>query len=105
MHIQIVSFHLQDLSDRDYREVCDSLAPTFAALSGLISKTWLADEATNTYGGVYTWLDREAMEAFAGTDLFRGFVADPHFVDITSNDFAVLDGPTAVTRVRAAVAA
>ncbi|MGH3144571.1 MAG: GNAT family N-acetyltransferase, partial [Rubrobacter sp.] len=28
------------------------LAPAFADLPGLVSKTWLADEETNTYGGV-----------------------------------------------------
>ena len=105
MHIQIVTFHLRDLDDSEYREICDHLAPTFAAVSGLVSKTWLADEATNTYGGVYTWLDRAAMGAFAATDLFKGFVSDPRFADITSLDFGVLDGPTAVTRERATLAA
>ena len=68
-------------------------------------KTWLADEPTDTYGGVYTWNDRQAMEAFADTELFKGFVADPHFIDITARDFAVLDGPTAVTHRHAALAA
>ena len=77
MHVQIVNFRLEAMTDREYREVCDSLAPAFAALPGLVSKTWLADEASNTYGGVYTWRDRQAMEAFADTDLFKGFVADP----------------------------
>jgi quinol monooxygenase YgiN len=105
VHVQIVSFHLEAMTDREYREVCDSLAPAFAALPGLVSKTWLADEASNTYGGVYTWRDHQAMEAFAHTDLFKGFVADPHFIDIAARDFAVLDGPTAVTHRQAALAA
>ena len=34
------------------------LAPHFAALPGLRSKVWLADAASGTYGGVYTWADR-----------------------------------------------
>jgi quinol monooxygenase YgiN len=105
VHVQIVTFQLEAMTDRDYREVCDRLAPAFAALPGLVSKTWLADEAGNTYGGVYTWRDRQAMEAFADTDLFKGFVADPHFTDIAAFDFAVLDGPTAVTHRQAALAA
>ena len=105
MHVQIVTFHLEAMSDREYREVCDGLAPAFAALTGLVSKTWLADVPSNTYGGVYTWRDRQAMQAFADTDLFKGFVADPHFSDITARDFAVLDGPTDVTQRGAALAA
>ena len=105
MHVQIVTFRLEAMTDREYRGVCDSLAPAFASLPGLVSKTWLADEPTETYGGVYTWNDRQAMEAFADTELFKGFVADPHFIDITARDFAVLDGPTAVTHRHAALAA
>ena len=105
MHVQIVNFHLEAMTAREYREVCDHLAPAFAALPGLVSKTWLADEASNTYGGVYTWRDEQAMEAFAETDLFKAFVADPHFTDITARDFAILDGPTAVTHGDATLAA
>jgi hypothetical protein len=105
LHYIQTSPSTSDLSATEYREVCDSLAPAFAALPGLVSKTWLADEASSTYGGVYTWRDRQAMEAFADTDLFKGFVADPHFIEITARDFAVLEGPTAVTHRQAAIAA
>lgn len=55
MHIQIVNFNLKGVSEADYRALCDQLAPAFAVMPGLISKVWLADAATNTYGGVYTW--------------------------------------------------
>ncbi len=65
MHIQVVTFHLQGLSDSDFRDACDGWATAFSSVPGLISKVWLADQPTNTYGGVYTWVDREAMEAFA----------------------------------------
>ena len=105
MHIQIVNLNLHDLSDAAYREACDGLAPAFADVPGLISKVWLADEATNTYGGVYTWVDRAAMDAFASSDLFKAIVANPHLVDITSRDFAVIAGPTSVTQARIPAAA
>ena len=105
MHIQIVNFKLRDLSDSDFRAACDGFAPIFAEIPGLISKAWLADEASNTYGGVYTWTDRAAMEAFASSDLFRSIAANPNYVDITSRDFAVLEGPTRVTRQRVPAAA
>ena len=79
MHIQVVNFHLRDLSDADYRSACDGWAPAFAAVPGLISKVWLADAATNTYGGIYTWTDRAAMEAFASSDLFKAVVGNPKY--------------------------
>ena len=65
MHIQIINFHLKGLSEGDFRAKCDEIAPLYAELPGLISKVWLANRRTNTYGGVYTWESRAAMEAFA----------------------------------------
>jgi hypothetical protein len=98
MHIQIVNFQLQGVSDADYRKLCDDLASSFAAVPGLISKVWLASPETNTYGGVYTWRDRKAMEEFQKSELFRGVVSHPNLEGITSKDFGVLDGPTRATR-------
>ena len=67
-------------------------------MPGLVSKTWLANEETNTYGGVYVWQDREAMEAYKDTDIYEGMMANPHFKDVSVRDFAVLEAPTRVTR-------
>ena len=53
MHIQIINFRLKDISEEDYRRHCEAIAPAFANLPGLVSKTWLASPETNTYGGVY----------------------------------------------------
>ena len=98
MHIQIVNFHLNGIDDVQYRQACDQEAPTFAAIPGLLSKVWLADQSTNTYGGVYTWLDRQAMENFVNSQLFREFSVDPSVKDLASRDFGVLEAPTQVTR-------
>lgn len=105
MHIQIVNFNLKDLSDVDYRSACEGLASAFAQVPGLVSKVWLADEQANTYGGVYTWADRAAMETYLGSDLFKAVMANANFANISSRDFEVLEGPSQVTRALAAVAA
>ena len=105
MHIQIVNFHLKGLSDEDYRKLCDEVAPAFAQVPGLIAKVFLANPGTNTYGGVYTWRDREAMTAFAGRELFAAVAGNPNLRDISSTDFAVLEGPSRATRGLVAVAA
>lgn len=97
MHIQIVNFQLNDIDDQQYRQECDECAPAFAEIPGLISKVWLADRSTNTYGGVYTWRDQQAMQDFVDGDLFRSVEADPHITNLTSRDFDVLELPTRVT--------
>jgi hypothetical protein len=105
VHIQIVTFHLDGLSDDDYQRGCAEGAAAFAAVPGLIAKVWLADPASNTYGGVITWRDRQAMQEFQASALFQAIVADPHLVDVSAVDFAVLEAPTRVTHGLAAVAA
>jgi len=98
MHIQIINFHLKGVSEADFRALCDEVAPAFAEVPGLISKVWLANRTTNTYGGVYTWATREAMEEYAKSDLFKAVATNPNLADITSIDFDVLEEPTSVTR-------
>ena len=98
MYIQIVNFNLKEMSEAEFRQLCDELAPTFAAVPGLQSKVWLADPATNTYGGVYTWQDRQAMQNYVQSDLFKAVATHPNFINITAKEFGVLEGPTRVTR-------
>ena len=102
MHIQIVEYGLRDISDADYRSACDGLAKVLARVPGLVSMAWLANELTNTYGGVYTWIDRAAMEAYLHSDIFIAVSADPDLVAITSRDFELLDGPSRSTGAPAA---
>lgn len=105
MHVQVINFHLKGMSDAQFRALCDELAPAFAELPGLIAKLWLADPGSNTYGGVYTWEDRAAMEHFTKTKLFEAVATHPNFAEITSRDFGILEGPTRVTRGYATVPA
>lgn len=98
MHVQVVNFQLRDMDEAAFRALCDELAPTFATIPGMVSKLWLADTASGTYGGVYTWESRDAYEAYIRSDLFHAVGSNPHFANVTSRDFGVLDGPTRVTR-------
>lgn len=102
MHVQIVTFRLQGLTDAEYVAGCEEAAPAFAAIPGLGAKFWLRDPASGTYGGVKTWADRRAMEAYLKGDVWRSLVTDPHYVDVTSRDFEVIEAPTRVTRGYAA---
>ena len=98
MHVLIVNFQLNGFNDAEYRAACDEDAAVFAAIPGLLSKIWLGDQSTNTYGGVYLWRDRTAMDGFVDGDVFRGLQADPRISNVTSRDFDVLEAPTDVTR-------
>jgi len=99
MHVLIINFNLQDLSRADYEASCGELAPAFAAIPGLISKQWLANEETNTYGGVYLWQDRQAMLDYKASEIFNKVSTNPKFTNVTATDFELLAGPSKVTGI------
>lgn len=105
MELQVVTYRLMGMTTEQYGAFCDRIAPSIAMLPGLMSKVWLADESTNTYGGLYTWRDRAATESFLKGDLFRLLVDHPHLADLTSRVFSVLEAPSAVTAPTRPVAA
>ena len=103
MHIQIVNFNLRNTTPANFEQLCLDLAPQFAALPGLISKVWLADPASNTFGGVYTWKDRAAYEAYTKTELFKAVESHPNLSNVVSRSFDVLEAATRQTRGFAAL--
>jgi hypothetical protein len=98
MHVLVVTFSLRDLDDAAYRAHAEAIAPVFAGLPGLLSKTWLADAAANRYGGVYLFADRAALEAYLASDIVRGVRANPHFADLSVQAFEILEAASRLTR-------
>jgi heme-degrading monooxygenase HmoA len=97
MHVQIITFQLQALSETDYGDLCSRWAPAIADLPGLLAHVWLADAPANTYGGVYLWRTRHALEVFAASDLFEELTAHPNLAGLQITSYAVLAEPTRIT--------
>ena len=58
----------------------------------------LADEATNTYGGIYLWRDSAAAEAFLDSDLSAAVRAHPNIANLNVREFAVLADVSRITQ-------
>ena len=99
MHILIINFNLNDLSRTEYEAVCDEVSFAFAAVPGLISKKWLANDETNTYGGVYLWESKQAMLDYQASELYESLGSNPAFANIMATDIELLSGPSKVTGV------
>jgi hypothetical protein len=99
-HIQLVTFQLAGLEPDAYRAHCEASAHAFTDIPGLRAKAWLANPSTNTYGGVYAWESREAMDAYVSGPIFGALLANPGVADVTTRDFSVLERPTQITRRR-----
>jgi quinol monooxygenase YgiN len=99
MHVQIVEFELQGIARGDYEAVCEQIAPAFAEVPGLITKRWIVDPESNRAGGVYTWTDRAASEAYMSGELYRAAVENPALANLRSRHFDVLEAATQLTSV------
>ena len=101
MRIQVVNFNLEGINHDDFLQIADTAAPAFAEVPGLVSKIWLCDQENNTYGGVYTWENEQAMETFSKSELFNNALANnPNFVNLSVKDFGILDGPSKITGMK-----
>src|SRR5262245_65850018 len=63
VEILVINFSLEGMTEAQYLDLCDEVAPAFAAVPGLVSKVWLADPVNGVYGGVYTFENGAALDA------------------------------------------
>jgi hypothetical protein len=103
MYVQVVTFHLDGLTREQFTGACNQLAPLIADVPGLVAKTFIGNAETNTYGGVHVWRDRESMDVYRSSELWKTIEGHPAFVGTTSQEFEVLEEPSRVTRGIAAV--
>ncbi len=98
MVIQVVNFNLEGIDHDQYLGAATEVAPAFKELDGLRSKVWLSDKDNNTYGGVYTWDNRESMENYLNSEFYDQVLgSNPNFVNITYKAYGVLESPTSIT--------
>ena len=98
MHVQIVTYRLEDVSDPEFIAANRDFADMMAAVPGLIAKVWLKDAEGSTHGGVYLWEDRQACQNFIAGELWGGVLEDQTVMDLTSHDYTVNDELTKVTQ-------
>jgi hypothetical protein len=74
MHLLIINFELRDLSHEDFKGIAQEVAPAFAAIPGLVSKTFLSNKKTNTYGGMYVFENEQAVRDYQASELYAGLI-------------------------------
>ena len=97
MHALVLLYRLCGVTAAEHAELCEQLAPAFAAFSGLRSGLWLAGGSSGRYGVVFTFDARERFDAFVASELYEAFRGHPCVTDAAEFDFAVERGATAVT--------
>src|SRR5262249_47759751 len=97
MHIQVINYALDGVTEDQYIALCNDLAPQFGKVPGLLGKYWLANAEQNVYGGIYLWENKAAMDAYMKSELASTVAAHPNLRNITSRDFEVISTLTRFT--------
>ena len=98
MHIQTINFNLSRISLSKYESAVAEAAQPISEMPGLISKQWLANEETNTYGGVYFWETKQHMQDWMNSQIFKHIGGNPAFANAKVIDFEMMESLSAVTR-------
>jgi hypothetical protein len=98
VNILIVRFNLEGLTHDEFVSSTDEAAPHWAAIDGLISKYWIANAETNTYGGVYLFENEESMLNYKASPLCDQLVGTPAFVNFDITNYDLIENPSKVTR-------
>ena len=84
-------------NSRRYDAVGIEAASLFTKVPGLISKHFLEDDDTNTYGGVYVFADQESLDNYLKSDLFEMINSNPKWPNVTTRIFGVIEAPSLIT--------
>ncbi len=94
MHALLTTYWLRGMTAEEYREIAERYAACFTEIPGLLSKLWLANDESGTYGGVYLFRDRESLEGFLASPLWETVQANLHLADVQAQEFELMDAPT-----------
>lgn len=98
MHVQVATYSIDPTGDEEFTEANQEFASMMSAVPGLLAKVWLKAPEGNVYGGVYFWRDREAYEAFIGSELWASVLNDDSLSNLESRDFSVMEPLSRVTQ-------
>ena len=64
-------------------------------MDGLVSKTWIHDG--NTLGGFHVFTSRATADAYLGSDMAAGLIANPALSDFSIDHYEIIDELSAIT--------
>jgi hypothetical protein len=89
MHALFVTYALNGNTPCEQAELYEALAPAFAAVPGLVSRTPLANPAAGRYGAFYVFETKGAFNRFVAGELYAATDGSPQFVNPTASDFSI----------------
>ncbi len=93
-----MTYGLRDLSAQEHGELVEQLAPSLAAVPGLLSENWIEDTVEGRYGTFYVFETKAAADSFVASGLFAVFRSHRGLSELSTSQFAVRRRTPAVAR-------
>ena len=92
--VLIVNYQLENMTLEEHAELGSAVAPSFTSqnVPGLLGKSFVGDVDRGIFGGVYYFSNLESVDAYLGSDLWKGVVAHPNLVNFKTYIFKTFDG-------------
>jgi hypothetical protein len=99
MSLQLLQINYKFNGSRaDFEREFGPVAAEIAKVPGLRWKIWLFDEVEARGGGHYLFDDESSLSAYVDGPVVTALKSHAAFSELAVQTFAVLEGPTAVTR-------
>jgi putative monooxygenase ydhR len=89
MHALVVTYGLNGRTACEHAEFSEALAPAFAAVPGLVSRTSLENPTAGRYGAFYVFETKGAFDRFVAGELYSATDGSPERANLAASDFSI----------------
>jgi hypothetical protein len=95
MHALIATYALSGTTPCEHAELCEALAPAFAAVPGHVSRKPLANQLAGRYGASYVFDTKGTFDRIVASELYAATDGALGLPSLTASDFSI---PSRATR-------
>lgn len=92
--VLVVNYQLENMTLEEHAELGTAVAPSFTPenVPGLLGKSFIGNLESEIFGGVYYFSDKNDVDVYLESELWKGVVAHPNLVNFKTDVFRTFDG-------------
>ena len=92
--VLFVNYQLENMTLEEHAELGTAVAPSFTSenVPGLLGKSFIGNLESEIFGGIYYFSDKNDVDVYLESELWKGVVAHPNLVNFKTDVFRTFDG-------------
>ena len=92
--VLVVNYQLENMTLEEHAELGTAVAPSFTPenVPGLLGKSFIGNLESEIFGGIYYFSDKNDVDVYLESELWKGVVAHPNLVNFKTDVFRTFDG-------------